>query len=167
MQDSSLPGKTTSVVSPCQNRPNVPVTQSPNEQSRHHTTSDLDRQRVVSSYLAGNTISNIAEVMGLKNPTVTGIIKQYQRDGRISSLPRGGIRNSKLNEQQKDLIKSWIDEDCSLSLKNIKTKIFEDLNIIISPSTISRYIDNFHYSLKRVSIVPIRRNTPETLALRR
>ena len=39
--------------------------------------------------------------------------------------------------------------------------------IIISPSTISRYIDNFHYSLKRVSIVPIRRNTPETLALRR
>ena len=77
----------------------------------------------MSSYLTGNTISNIAEVMGLKNPTVAGIIKQYKRDGRISSLPRGGIRNSKLNEQQKDLIKSWIDEDCSLSLKNVKKYI--------------------------------------------
>ena len=109
MQDSSLPGKTISVVSPCKNRPNVPVTQSPNEQSRHHTTSDLDRQRVVISYLAGNTISNIVEVMEMKNPTVAGIIKQYRRDGRILSLPGGGFRNSKLNEQQNDLIKSWID----------------------------------------------------------
>ena len=54
-------------------------------QSRH-TTSDLDRQRVVSSYLAGNTISNIAEVMGLKNSTVAGIIKQYQRDWQMSSF---------------------------------------------------------------------------------
>ena len=43
-------------------------------------TSDLDRQRVVISYLAGNTISNIAEVIEVKNPTVAGILveKSFQ-----------------------------------------------------------------------------------------
>lgn len=134
---------------------------------QNSTTSNIDRQRVIESYLSGNSVATISSVIRMKRSTVAGIIKLYQNTGRILANVRGGARYTKLNENHKNEIKRWIDEDCTLSLRLIRNKMKDNFNISVSIPTIFRYIDAFHYSLKRISLIPTRRNCRETILARR
>ena len=56
-----------------------------------------------------------------------------------------------------------INEDVSITIKSLKTKLSVDKNVTVSASTIERAIKNFHYSFKRVQLVPARRNTENNI----
>ena len=126
-----------------------------------------DRKRIVDAYISGKSIKDITEILKFKRQTVNSIIKIYNTEGRINKLKRGGRHNEKLNNEQKNEIKEWINENASITLLEISNKINAKYHILISKSTISRIIENFHYSFKRISLIPVRRNNQETKLIRK
>jgi len=65
------------------------------------------------------------------------------------------------------MIKAWIDENCTMSLKQISQKCLTEFNISISTTAIAKYIEGFCYSLKRVHFIPIRRNDDKSIQERK
>lgn len=64
-------------------------------------------------------------------------------------------------------MKSLIDTDPTITLKELQKKVHDELNIDISTSALSTYIDEFGYSFKRVNTYPLRTLNPATLEERR
>ena len=121
-------------------------------------TSNNDRQRIVDSYLNGMDVNSISDVLVINMRTARSIIKVYVTEDRIDKKLRGGIRNKKLSCEQKNLIRSWVDDDCSITLRAIKEKVLSEFGISICEKTADRVMKEFHYSLKRTSLIPVRRN---------
>ncbi|KII60398.1 hypothetical protein RF11_07590 [Thelohanellus kitauei] len=69
--------------------------------------SDLDRKRIVDAYQKGQKASEISLVLGVARSTINSVIKIFNQSGRIDSNKRGYIKPEKLNEDQKEMIKSW------------------------------------------------------------
>jgi transposase len=82
------------------------------------TTNENDRKRIYESYANGNSISEIANVMGMKKPTIRSIIDSFLQYGCHKAKIKGGARNIKLNVECKESIKCRLDDDCTLSLKD-------------------------------------------------
>jgi transposase len=57
----------------------------------------------------------------------------------------------------------WVDDECQIQLKNLKQKCLDEWGIVVSLSTVSRALKEFHYTVKRVSLIPEKRNTPEVI----
>ncbi|WKY07753.1 hypothetical protein Q1695_007318 [Nippostrongylus brasiliensis] len=83
---------------------------------KYKTIGDVDKQRIIDAYLSGKTLM-ISRIMGVKRTTIDSIIKIFIKDGRVKAKKRGGEkRDTKLPKEQKHLIKTWIDNDCSITL---------------------------------------------------
>jgi len=128
-----------------------------------NTISDSKKMSIIEKSLQGNSVRGIANVMELPKSTINRIIKQWRDLGTYISRPKGGDMKSKLNDNNKVLIRSWIDDNPLLTLKELKVKVDEELNINVSLSTINRCIAGFHYSVKAIVKVPERRNCDSTL----
>jgi transposase len=122
-------------------------------------TNNTDRRRIIDAYINGESAVKIAQLLSLKRKTVDAIIKIYTSTGRIEYARRGGLRYKKLNQLHVEWIKNLIGIDCSVSLRKIAELFHIKFNFNISKSTIGRAISNFNYSFKRVSMVPVARNT--------
>jgi hypothetical protein len=72
-----------------------------------------------------------------------------------------------LTIEHRDLIKTYIDEDCTLSLQAIANRLRDQHGITASISTIDRVIFDFRYTLKRTCVIPERRNEANNLKERR
>jgi transposase len=81
----------------------------------------------------------------------------------VDKKTRGGARQTRLTENNRDTIRAWLDDDCSISLCAIAEKCRSELDITVSEQTIGRAINSFHYTLKRVHMVPERRNDLEAI----
>jgi transposase len=104
--------------------------------------------------------------MNLKRTTVHAVIKKYFESGIYESSRVGGNRPKKLNEYQRDVLKSWVDNNCSLTLKKLKEKTLSEFGINVSYTTIAATMTNFNYSLKRIHVIPERRNDPSAVSAR-
>ena len=133
---------------------------------KNNTTSDADRKRICYSYEQGLSTNDISLFLNIKKTTVHEIIKLFIKTGNVIAKKRGSSANAKLNEQQKIQIKNWVEEDVTISLKNICQKILDNYGIVISKSTVARILDSFHFSLKRIHTVPEKRNDPNTILQR-
>ncbi|KII66884.1 hypothetical protein RF11_00329 [Thelohanellus kitauei] len=111
--------------------------------------SDLDRKRIVDAYQKGQKASEISLVLGVARSTINSVIKIFNQSGRIDSNKRGYIKPEKLNEDQKEMIKSWVDDNAGIPLRTIVTKVQEEMDISVGKSTIDRILQRFHYSWKR------------------
>ena len=78
----------------------------------------------------GKTNVEIAEILGVKRQTVHGIRKVLDSEGRRDLKRRGGS-TSKLNDQQKEAIKNWIDDNITITLRELQTKLIEEFNISV------------------------------------
>jgi len=90
----------------------------------------------------------------------------YNYSGRTDGLVKGGAKRVSLGKSKKTKIKEWISEDCGLTLNAIKQKFLNQLNIDVSKSSIDRAICSFNYTMKRVHLIPERRNCPEIILKR-
>jgi hypothetical protein len=59
-----------------------------------------------------------------------------------------------------------VDEDCELTIKNLVQKCFNEWQLVTSPSTAGRALKQFHYSFKRLTLTPERRNSPDVIEKR-
>jgi len=114
-----------------------------------------DREEIVNSYENGATASEIASLYQFNVSTVRTIIKKYLQTGNYKteySAEREGIQ--KLNEEQKEQVRRWVDEDCSITLLKLAERILQEMEIKVSRQTISRVLKSFHYTLKPVHRIP-------------
>jgi transposase len=132
---------------------------------RESTSNDV-RKRVLEAFFNGITIARISDVTGVKRPNIYAIIKAYHKYNTTDKQPRGKARARILQDEHSRRIKALIDENCFISLKNIKAKLLEEFNIIASLPTIHRAIANFNYTFKRVSLQPQKRNDEATITIR-
>lgn len=133
---------------------------------KNNTTSDADRKRICESHDQGISIKDISHFSSIKKTTVHEIVKNYIRTGSMFAKRRGGLTTSKLTDQQKICIKSWVEEDVTISLNSICQRVNNEFNILIAKSTVARILDAFHFSLKRIHKIPEKRNDTHTILLR-
>ncbi|XP_052890193.1 uncharacterized protein LOC128298480 [Anopheles moucheti] len=127
------------------------------------TTSDEDRQRIITAYESGATPASIGNMLNINKSTVYGIIKRYKDTWQIESKKRGGHRAKSLSSEAVDSIRVWIDEDCTLTLKALAEKVFQQYGVRVAASTIAKEVKEFNYSFKMIQRVPERRNTAATI----
>ncbi|KAI5152181.1 hypothetical protein ENBRE01_2632 [Enteropsectra breve] len=125
--------------------------------------SNENRHRIIEAYLNGHTVSEIAEIFGFNRTSVKAVRSKHKNNESIERGLKRGPRRKALNELQKNTIISWIDDDCGLTLAQLKRRCENEFNIHVSKSIINRCIGSFKYSLKRVSNIPIRRNDIDSI----
>uniref|UniRef100_A0A182MLK3 Paired domain-containing protein n=1 Tax=Anopheles culicifacies TaxID=139723 RepID=A0A182MLK3_9DIPT len=119
------------------------------------TTSDADRQHIISAYENGTSAAEASQLLNVKKITIHGIIKRYKETWQIEAKKRGGNHAKLLSK----CIRGWIDEDCIVTLKALGEKLFREHGVRASRSTIAKEIKYFNYSFKMIQRVPERRNT--------
>jgi Transposase and inactivated derivatives len=133
---------------------------------RKNKISNEVRSLVIRDMNNGNSAIQVGQQFRILPNTVRKIYATYKRTNELEKRAVGH-RPRKLTFGQADEVCNWIDEDCTLTLRQIKNKLLENYpQLQVSSSTIYRAIKEFHYSVKRVSFIPERRNSPETLQSR-
>lgn len=105
--------------------------------------------------------------MGIHKSTVGRIINKFNITGSAEMVKKGGDRRSILTNEHKDFIKKHIDDDCTITIKSIINLLQLNFGICVSRNTVSKAISDFHYTMKKISIVPIARNSIENIEKRK
>ena len=119
--------------------------------------SNETRKNVIMAYENGHANKNIAHILNVNISSVYAIIKVYLSESRINKKTKGGTRIMKMATEHIQSLQNWIDDDCSVSLEALKTRLMEVYSLNVSIMTISRYITEFNYTLKRTKLIPSRR----------
>lgn len=133
---------------------------------RRQVVSNEDRERIIAKTLEGHSVSAIASMYRINYQTVNSIVKRYLKTGLIFVEKRGGDRRSKLTAEVKEGLLTYVDLECTRTLHEMVEWVKSTFNVDVSTSTIDRALREFHYTLKRVTLVPERRNSPSTIELR-
>ena len=89
-------------------------------------------------------------MLRLKYQTVNTIIKRFEKTGLVLPSKRGGDRQSKLSLEVQISLLHLVDEDCTLTLPNLKSWLASEHSVDVSTYTSHRVLRKFHYTLKRV-----------------
>jgi transposase len=124
------------------------------------------REKIISAFEKGHSTPKIAEMFDCTRVTVDRIITAYTTEGRVEAKPRGGCRPKILSTEHEKAIHEYISQDCSITLKRIVQKLFEDFKIITTKSTVDRRIGEFNFTIKRVRRLPEKRNDENVIEKR-
>jgi transposase len=124
------------------------------------------KRLAVASYIIGFSIAEIAQTLNIKRTTVHLIIKKYNNFRIIESERKGGNKSEKHSDEKKFFLKELIDEDCTLSLKQMCNAVNEKFYVEISKSTAARIVEGFNYCLKNLQRIPVARTDDNILEMR-
>ena len=65
-----------------------------------------------------------------------------------------------------DAMCTWIDDDCALTLKAMKARVYDKFRVTVCEKTVDNSISSFCYTLKRATVVPVRWNGERSLETR-
>lgn len=74
---------------------------------------------------------------------------------------KGGRKPKILNDEQIDILISWVEETCDLTIKQLQAKVFAEFNKTISSTTIANYLEGRVFKFKQVHTAPATMNTEE------
>lgn len=100
---------------------------------------------------ATNTRKSAAEIFNVSYSSVVRIYNEYCQKGKIAKSKVGGVKPKKLSPEKINFIKNLLIEDCGLTLKEMKSKVLENFGISVCEATISKYVDSFNFSIKRMT----------------
>ncbi|OQS54127.1 hypothetical protein EHP00_1136 [Ecytonucleospora hepatopenaei] len=103
---------------------------------------------------------------GLSQSAVKSILKKYTETRNTQRSLRGGDHRSRFDENQKNQIRQWVDKDLKLSLRYLVNKITNTFSMTVGKTSVDRVLRDYHYTLKRTTLVPEARNTERTINLR-
>lgn len=115
----------------------------------------------------GISIRSIASIFGLKFSTAYAIVRHFEDTGEMGTKKKGGSRHVKMTAAAKEAIEQWIDDDAALTLRQMKARLSEQFGISVSEKTVSYYVTKSGFTFKMVRALPMARNTPEAVILRR
>lgn len=116
------------------------------------------RKRLVDKYQAGEDYMVLARELGIKKDTAYRIVKG-NRQGESRRGKARGQQVGKLNDVMKTFICQCVDNQPTITLKEICQKLSDDHDMRVSDSTVSRVLSGFLYTLKKVENVPEARNS--------
>ena len=99
----------------------------------------------------GTEISKVAKIFGRDKATIRSIYKVYQQRGTFEKVCKAG-RIKSLSEEQVKQLQQWFTDDPSLSLNELRDKMFEKWPDIkkISTMTVSRCLRETTQTVKRI-----------------
>lgn len=138
---------------------------------RRRQVSNEDRQRIVTCFENGDDHLLLADNLGVNRDTARSIIRIWMAEARTERLPQGGARHVVVDQEMIDMILQITSEEPFTTLVKLNEKLQNRLpdKPRVHPSTIDRHLQNQLISVKlagKDADVPMRRNTPETKALR-
>lgn len=146
---------------------NIPDQDSDASQTRINEKIDNPlRSRIIEKYKEGLQHIEIASQLKIKVKTITSIIRRFKNTGQIFKKNQRAPRVKKLSEDDKNAVKNLIDNNSDVTLKEIKADLEVSRGKIVSLTTISKVINDFCYTLKRINYVCKRRNDEANIQLR-
>ena len=116
------------------------------------TITNEKKKNIIESYVNGYCVKQISQMLNVKFSTVYAI-SIYQKEDRIEQKLKGGQRKKKLNGVHVEAIRCMIDNDCGITLKFIKKKLFDEFLTTVCETTVDNYIS---YTLKIIVVIPER-----------
>jgi transposase len=117
-------------------------------QSRHHQV--RTRAQALILLNQGTTIKEIQKFFSISYKTVYNWISRWESEGMVGLYNKPGRgRKSTFNDEQKEQIATWVEEDPK-HLKKVSQKIQETWNLNPSKKTISRVIKSMRMSWHRM-----------------
>lgn len=120
------------------------------QRGAYHKFSQEIRNAVLEVAEAGGDWQSISETLHIPYRTAYGWLQRVDEPPR----PRGGDRRSKLSPQQVDVILTWLEEDCQLTIAAIRDHIQDELGLIVSRQTVSRCLDGKLITYKKTHHFP-------------
>lgn len=143
-------------------RSNIDETE--NYQRTQYAKSSLrDRERIVECSNRGEDWKALAATLGIKYKTAYTWI----RSGQVEGSKRGGRRPKILNDQQLETLLTWLENDCSLTLVQMKQRLLTEENIAISTTSIANYLEGRAYTMKKIHWEPATMNSTQNKELRK
>ncbi|KAJ3649388.1 hypothetical protein Zmor_021135 [Zophobas morio] len=127
------------------------------ERKSYKKNSSQDRERIVTCANRGHNWTALATTLGINYKTAS----HWVHSGRPLMLQKGGIKPKVLTEQQIDNITEWVEEDSSITLKQLKDKVLQHFRQIVSISTIGNYLEGRIFTVKGVHRQSVSINPPE------
>ena len=120
------------------------------------------KQKLINAINKGESMQLTCNILEIPVRTGQHIYQKFVAHGQLlPDKPRGGPKLKKVSDQQILQIRSWIDENCQITIKAIKLRILAEFGIYVSDGTICNYIKSFHYTFKKVAKIPNAADTPE------
>ncbi|XP_074596385.1 uncharacterized protein LOC141851541 [Brevipalpus obovatus] len=123
------------------------------------------KRLIVEAYRDGMRVSAISRMYKIKENSVKSVIHRKKKFGVIKRIRKG--KPKKLQQIHVDALRSWLEEDCQRTLSDLSGKLEEEYGVKVCPSTIWNYLEALHFSVKRISPIPLARNSQENIATRR
>ncbi|KAK8789854.1 hypothetical protein WA158_000790 [Blastocystis sp. Blastoise] len=140
-----------------------------NQRGHYSIITDETRKRIIDFYTSGATdFSSFCQTMKVNESTARSIISSYVKNGKVVRQVPSGRKAKVVSQEMKDQIINSIDENCCITLGQIRGKLIAVFpgQEIPSVSTIFRTINGLFYSTKKVQISPADRNSPTTIEKR-
>jgi len=133
----------------------------PPRQRKYGKYTSETKQNLIDAINRGDTMKNACLTLKIAVRTGHKIYEKYRMNGElVPNLQRGGYKMRTFTHEQIQQIRTWIDEDCTLSLSELKGRVLWHMLEDISESTIANYIKGFHYTFKRVAKIANAADTP-------
>ncbi|KAE8882329.1 hypothetical protein PF002_g10227 [Phytophthora fragariae] len=111
------------------------------------TATEEERQRVLDAFEAGGDWLMVARYNNVSRAAAYRLCKK----GDPSPPPRGGARAScvKCTDAMVEALETYLDEECTLTLVQLRDKLMEDFEVDVSTSTISAKLATKLITLKQ------------------
>src|SRR5271163_2752123 len=102
----------------------------------------------------GMSVTAASKHYQVSRSTVSSIKQVYYAEGQWTERKiNRGKREPKLSEEKGNIIRQCIDNNCLLTLSELRRRCITHFNKDVSQSTLSRLLASFHYTIKRTSVV--------------
>ena len=126
--------------------------------------SDTDKKRLYQAWLQGEDYVQLADQLNIKRGIDWSIVNRAKNQQGQVSLPRGGRRHVKLDEEIGDALSAIVEEHPTFTLNQIRTELHERLpnKPILSITSIARCLSGRLIVLKKMKDSPAERNSLNT-----
>jgi len=115
----------------------------------------------------GMSVTSVALHYNVPRSTVSSIKRVYEiENGRTIKKTNRGKRTPILSEDQKLIVRQWVDNNCLLTLPQIRREFERQFGQTVSNSTLSRALRAFHYTIKVTSVVAERASSDAVIQAR-
>lgn len=116
------------------------------KRKKYKVSNQEDREMIVLAAKRGENWAALAAKLGINYKTA----HHWVSSGRIEHKPRGGKKPKKLTESQVDILISWIENDCNLTLEQMTNKVRTHFNVSMTITTVGNYLEGRLYCCRRL-----------------
>jgi len=130
---------------------------------RYKSHSEAVKQKILAAAESGKDWIDLAEANDVPYKTA----HYWLATGSQSKKSRGGGNNKKITEQHVAVMLQWLEDDCQLTLKQLRDGLEIQFGVAVSPQAVGKRLDGCLFTIKKVHYVPQGVNTPENKQVRR